>query len=186
MPLNLKELKQLDLRLKGPRLELRPVVASDANNIYLSWLNDSEINQFLETRWHRQDLESILAHIKKINQSPNEVLLKILIADSHEHIGNIKVGPINIHHGSSELSYFIGAKNHWGNGFASEAISLCINFGFEVIGVHKFLAGCYELNIGSKRALEKVGFELEGRWKKQIRDAGGQWQDHLWYGIIRS
>lgn len=123
MPLNLNKLKQTGLNLKGPRLELRPVDVSDANNMYLSWLNESEINQFLETRWHRQDPESVLAHFKKINQSPNEVLLKILIADLNEHIGNIKVGPIDIHHESSELRYFIGAKNHWGNGFALEQLA---------------------------------------------------------------
>ena len=51
---DLTSLKQQDLRLIGPRLTLEPLVERDFSDEYLSWLNDPEISQFLETRWTTQ------------------------------------------------------------------------------------------------------------------------------------
>jgi len=184
--MDLTSLKQQDLALVGSRLTLSPLGERDFSGEYLSWLNDPEVFQFLETRWQIQTEETVRAHIRNIENSPNQLLLKISKTNSNQHIGNIKIGPIDINHHSAELSYFVGAKSSWGNGYATEAIGLCIEFGFKALGIHKFQAGCYEHNIGSQRALQKAGFELEGCLKKRCRDVDGNWQDHLWYGIIRS
>ena len=47
------------------------------------------------------------------------------------------------------------------------------------MGLHKLTVGCVESNIGSRRVIEKVGFQLvgralddvwrEGRWETQVR-----------------
>ena len=182
--MNLASIGENDLTLIGPRLKLSPVHVEDATDTYLSWLNDVEINKFLETRWTAQTHESNLAHIKKIRNSPTEVLLKLVVLQDSTHIGNIKIGPIDANNKSVELSYFIGAKSYWGQGYATEAINLCVNFCFETLGLHKIQAGCYEKNFGSQKALLKVGFELEGRLRKRILDIDSEWQDHLWFGII--
>ena len=151
----------------------------------MSWLNDPEISQFLETRWTTQTPETVRAHIAKILNSPNELLLKISRTISKQHIGNIKIGPVDANHNSTELSYFIGTKINWGKGYATEAIGLCVEFGINRLGIHKFQAGCYERNIGSQKALQKAGFELEGCLKKRFRDIDGKWQDQFWFGLIR-
>ena len=179
-------LDKQSLQITGKSLTLRLVSLDDANEKYLSWLNDPEVNVFLETRFEIQNLERIRTFIEKVNRGTNEVLFAILLREKLEHIGNIKIGPINEHHQSAELSYFIGEKSNWGKGFATEAIALCAKFGFEKLSLEKLEAGCYASNIGSQRALEKAGFTLEGRLKDKLLGANGVREDHLWYGITRA
>ena len=184
--MNLAPISENDLILIGSKLKLSPVDVEDATDTYLSWLNDVEINKFLETRWTAQTHESNLAHIKKIRNSPTEVLLKLVVLKDSTHIGNIKIGPIDVNNKSLELSYFIGAKSYWGQGYATEAINLCVNFCFETLGLHKIQAGCYEKNLGSQKALLKAGFELEGQLRKRVLDIDSEWQDHLWFGKLNN
>ena len=180
----LSEIKRVNVTLRGNRIELSPVQIQDATDQYLSWLNDVEVNKFLETRWNPQTLETVISHIKKVSSSPTEVLLKIVVAAEGTHIGNIKIGPIDVNNKSAELSYFIGDKSFWGKGYATEAINLCVDYCFETLGLHKVQAGCFEKNIGSQKALLKSGFELEGRLRQRILDIDGDRQDHLWFGRI--
>ena len=180
----LSEIKRDNIILRGNRIELSPVQIQDANDQYLLWLNDVEVNKFLETRWISQTPETVVSHIEKVSSSPTEVLLKIVIAAEGMHIGNIKIGPIDVNNKSAELSYFIGDKSFWGKGYATEAINLCVDYCFETLGLHKIQAGCFEKNIGSQKALLKSGFELEGRLRQRILDIDGDRQDHLWFGRI--
>ena len=180
----LSEIKRANITLRGNRVELSPVQIQDVNDQYLLWLNDVEVNKFLETRWISQTLETVVAHIEKVSSSSTEVLLKIVIAAEGMHIGNIKIGPIDVNNKSAELSYFIGDKSFLGKGYATEAINLCVDYCFETLGLHKVQAGCFEKNIGSQKALLKSGFELEGRLRQRILDIDGDRQDHLWFGRI--
>lgn len=180
----LSEINRESCTLRGNRIELSQVQIQDATDEYLFWLNDVEVNKFLETRWISQTLETIISHIKKVSSSPTELLLKIVVAAEEVHIGNIKIGPIDANNKSAELSYFIGNKSFWGQGYATEAINLCVDYCFETLGLYKIQAGCFETNIGSRKALLKSGFELEGRLRKRILTIDGSREDHLWFGRI--
>jgi RimJ/RimL family protein N-acetyltransferase len=85
------------------------------------------------------------------------------------HIGNIKIGPINLNHQIAPIGILIGDKNEWGNGYASEAIQIVTQFGFDKLNLMKIYAGCYESNIGSKRAFEKSGYEVEGFFRSHVK-----------------
>jgi [ribosomal protein S5]-alanine N-acetyltransferase len=100
------------------------------------------------------------------------------------HIGNIKIGSIVASNKSAELSYLNGDKSFWGQGYATEAINLCVDYCFETLGLYKIQVGCFETNIGSRKALLKSGFELEGRLRKRILTIDGSREDHLWFGRI--
>lgn len=169
--------------LESQRLVLRVVETTDANLKYLGWLNDPAVNEFLETRFEVQSIEKILSFIDWALESSQEILLAMVLKDKKIHIGNIKIGSINFNHYSAELSYFIGERNLWGKGYATEAICACVKFAFETLQLQKLQAGCYESNLGSQRALEKSGFVLEGRLRAKIVGANGVRQSHLWYGI---
>ena len=139
----LSEIKRENLTLRGNRIELSQVRIRDASDEYLLWLNDVEVNKFLETRWISQTLETVISYIKKVSSSPTELLLKIVVAAEEIHIGNIKIGPIDVNNKSAELSYFIGDKSFWGQGYATEAINLCVDYCFETLGLRKIQAGCF-------------------------------------------
>ena len=146
----------------GTRVYLREVRQSDVNERYYAWLNDPEVNQFLETRFVPQSLESIAEFVKRMSGKSDEPFFAICTTDGEEHIGNIKIGPINWRHRHADVSLLIGEKRFWGKGYATEAIGLVTKFGFEVLNLMKLEAGCYEENEGSARAFEKCGYAREG------------------------
>ena len=45
--------------LEATSLELRPLKETDYSDEYLSWLENEEINRYLETRWEKQTEEKI-------------------------------------------------------------------------------------------------------------------------------
>lgn len=148
--------------VSGGRLFLREVRLSDVTERYYGWLNDPLVNQYLETRFVPQSLESIAEFVKRMTGKQDEPFFAICTIDGREHIGNIKIGPINWRHRHADVSLLIGEKQYWGKGYATEAISLVTRFGFEVLNLSKLEAGCYNENEGSARAFEKCGYSREG------------------------
>jgi ribosomal-protein-alanine N-acetyltransferase len=162
---------------------LKPLTEDDYSEAYLNWLDDESINRYLETRWEKQTEEKIKFFIKTVEMDYDSVLYGIIVAN--EHIGNIKLGPINWHHKHADISYFIGSKNYWGKGLATEAVAMVARFAFEELELNRCKAGIYSGNIGSAKVLEKVGFKLEGCLKNELYGPDG-WEDHLLYGYLNS
>lgn len=156
-----------DFCVQGQKVFLRPVTLSDAVTAYVGWLNDKEVNRFLETRHKEQTPESVRAYIKATLAREDELFLAICLKENNLHIGNIKIGPINLIHGFGDISLFIGDKDKWGKGYATEAIKLISQYAFDNLGLHKLTAGCYECNIASIKAFEKAGFKKEFSQRKQ-------------------
>jgi ribosomal-protein-alanine N-acetyltransferase len=167
---------------QGTSIYLREVRESDVNENYYYWLNDPEINQFLETRYFPRSLENIRGFVKNMDGNSNEIFLAICDTTKDKHIGNIKLGPINWIHRYADISLLVGDKAYWGKGIATEAIRLVTEFAFYKLNLHKVKAGCYAQNIGSRKAFEKVGFVLEGELKKQWL-LNGEFQDQLYLGL---
>ena len=73
---------------------------------------------------------------------------------------NIKLGQINEYQKSATIGLAIGDKDFWGKGIATMAISLVTNYGFMDLELEKICAGCYEHNLGSKKAFLKTGYQV--------------------------
>lgn len=164
----------------GQRVGLRLVTLADCTPAYVAWLEDSDVNRYLETRWSPQSMESVRQFVTAMLGGSANYLFAIVETDSGRHVGNLKIGPINAHHGFADVSYFIGEKSCWGRGYASEALLIAKGIAFERLGLRRLQAGLYEGNVGSARALEKAGFSYEARFQAQLRGPAGL-EDHVWY-----
>lgn len=67
----------------------------------------------------------------------------------------------NIHRLTGELGYYIGAQ-HWGNGYATEAVRQICRHIFENTDIVRIFAEPFASNVASCRVLEKAGFACEG------------------------
>jgi len=148
--------------VRGTRLYLREVRQSDVTERYYRWLQDPEVNRYLETRFVLWSLEKIAEYVSRMDGKQDEVFFAICTLEDDEHIGNIKVGPINRMHQHADVSLLIGEKQYWGKGYATEAIALATRYAFETLNLNKLKAGCYAENEGSARAFEKCGYRREG------------------------
>lgn len=149
-------------RLTGRRLALRAVTEADVSARYRDWLNDPTVNRYLETRFETQTLESVAQYVRRTAADPAQYFWAIRVGENGAHIGNIKLGPVNPHHGTADVTLFIGEKDAWGRGYATEAIALVSECAFRELGLEKLRAGAYAENTGSIRAFEKCGFHREG------------------------
>lgn len=156
---------------EGHNIYLRPMRISDANKEYAQWLNDPEVNKYLESRFTKSTTRSVREYIKQVIQNHNIKFFAIVIKKTHKHIGNIKL-VIDWHHQFGDIGIMIGDKNSWGHGYGSEALQLLTRFAFKELQLHKLIAGAYENNIGSIKIFKKNGFFVEGIQKKQYVSDG--------------
>lgn len=63
--------------------------------------------------------------------------------------------------GALELGYWIGMP-HWGRGYATEAVHALVDLGFKSTDVAHINAACRVTNTGSRRVLQKSGFQFQG------------------------
>ena len=145
-----------------PLVYLQSINEDDISEEYVQWLNDPQVNQYLETRFYQQDLQSISAFIANMMANENEHLFTIRLKTNDKHIGNIKVGAINHHHQVGDISLFIGDKDSWGQGIASQAIQLISHYSFEKLYLRKLCAGAYKPNIASTKAFLAAGYHHDG------------------------
>ena len=161
---------------------LKELTPKDITKSYLKWMNDYNVHQFTEQRFKKHTIKNITKFVIEKRKSKNEFLYGIFLKNSKEHIGNIKLGPINFKHKYGDISYFIGNKKYWGKGFATEAISEIINIAKKK-GVKKLQAYFYEMNYGSKKVLIKNNFKCEGILKSRIIFKKKRYKSYL-YGLV--
>jgi ribosomal-protein-alanine N-acetyltransferase len=176
---------RLEKSIETPRFELHTLDSSFIGEGYLSWLNSEVVNQYLETRFSQQTVESLSSFVQQMLLSENSLLLAIVDKKTNKHIGNIKLGPINSAHNSAPLGLVIGESEWWGKGVAKEVISALTHWGFEELGLDKINAGSYASNIGSIRAFLACGYQEEGRQISQVNLVTGFRDDVVLLGKVR-
>lgn len=82
----------------------------------------------------------------------------------------------------AEVGFVVRADRR-GRGIASAALGALVEMAFRDLDLHRLWAVCHPDNVGSRRVLERNGFELEGRLRGDSRTAGG-WSDSLLYGLV--
>ena len=145
-----------------PTIYLQSICEQDASQEYIRWLNDPQVNQYLETRYQCQNLSTITNFIRDVIANPNEHLFTIRLKSNNQHIGNIKIGSINRNHNVGEVSLFIGEKSCWGKGIAKQAIQLISRYSIETLKLRKLSAGAYRPNKGSTIAFINSGYIEDG------------------------
>jgi len=166
------------------RLFLRVMHAEDATDTYLAWMQDVEVNKFLESRFFvPKKHQDLLQFIESNNSSVDSLLLGIFLRKNSQHIGNIKIGPIVARHSRAENGYLIGDRSAWGKGYATEAIVRTCKYCFEDLGLAKISAGVYETNVRSSTALLKAGFVHEATITSHVIFEGRRINSKL-YGLV--
>lgn len=152
--------------METDRLILRCLDPNEVDGRYVGWLNDPVVNRYLEVRLAPQTLESVRGFVADINASDHSLMLGMFVkAAAGQHIGNIKIGPVNRHHKRGDIGLVIGERSQWGKGYAAEAIGRFTDYGHQEMGLVRITAGVYEKNVGSQKAFLKCGYEQEALLK---------------------
>jgi len=148
------------VKLESERLVFEPLKIKHASQSYVGWMNDKEVNKFLESGgdYTIEKLKEFLRH-----QEEKHILFwAIIVKETNIHIGNIKIDPIDTDNNSGEYGILIGEKKEWGKGYAKEASNRIIDFCFQKLELSAITLGVIESNTPAVKLYKKIGFNISG------------------------
>jgi RimJ/RimL family protein N-acetyltransferase len=154
----------------GQRIYLRELTVADATPEYCHWLNDAEVNKFLETR--KSTLEDLREYISRKISDPNCFFLGVFNKNNDEHIGNVKLELVDKKKKRFDFGILIGNKSYWGQGFGLEAIRLTIDYAFKQLQFNEIELGVIKDNERARRAFTTAGFRPFAVREKSIDHNG--------------
>jgi ribosomal-protein-alanine N-acetyltransferase len=149
------------LPLIGSCVTLRDFIAEDLAG-FLEWASDDAMYEYMIFRFATPEaaiaeFERLLHHPSRLDEARRHFYLAVVADNSTEFVG---ITGFDVHaDGSAELGWYL-ASPFWNQGFATEASSLLLGLGFDVLGLTAIHATCDPENYASRRVLEKSGFRL--------------------------
>jgi RimJ/RimL family protein N-acetyltransferase len=163
---------------------LRKLTLEDANERYLSWIADPDVNCFLTVGKFPPTIEELREYIANFEDNRNAIAFAIIDTKENMHVGNATINAINWISGTADLGLMIGDKAYLGKDCAYVIWSMIIKHAFEVLGLRRLYIGILEGNKECLNAAIKLGCIEEGRWRQHSL-VNGEYQDEIWFGVLR-
>ena len=184
MPNRNKKTKSSDRNfLVGKKLALRGIEFEDLNGPYLRWMNDPEVTRYLESALFPNTRRRMENFLKSVDNAQN-VMFCILDRKTGSHVGNVKLGPIQWIHRTSNFGILIGDKRFWGKGYATEATNLVLEYAFNKLNLNKVNLGFVAEHKAAAAVYKKLGFKIEGRTRQQFH-SNGRYLDVIQMGLLK-
>lgn len=133
-------------------IHLRDVIDADLPALFEQQRDPAYNHMAAFTHKDPSDRNSFLAHWARIRQD-SSVIIRAVTLDGHL-VGSLASW---VQEGEREVTYGI-AKEHWGKGIATRALSAYL----EIVTERPLHACAAADNVGSRRVLEKCGFKITG------------------------
>lgn len=172
------------MKLSGKNYFIDSITKEHINSKYIGWLNDKEVNKFLEIRHEEQNYNSILKYIKSFQSNDTKVLWGVFCKKKENMVGTVNIYNISKHNETGDISIMIGDKYHWGKSAAEEALKLAIEYAFKIIGLRKLIASTFAVNLGINFTLKKIGFAVEGKLIKNRKIFDNKYSDEFKWGLF--
>lgn len=168
--------------LAGARLILREFRTDDLDSS-MTIVGDPEVTRSLsfDSRDRTVQAERLTQDIARARSSPRPDYYLAACDETDTLVGFVRIGIGG--HRSGELGYAIRRKD-WGKGYATEAATLMIEFGFGTLDLHRIQAACGPDNKASQKLLAGLNFLPEGRLRDHVF-TNGAWRDSLLYSLLR-
>jgi RimJ/RimL family protein N-acetyltransferase len=99
------------------------------------------------------------------------------------YVGEVVLSDLDPHTESMSFRISLGGASVFGKGYGSEATKAVVDYGLQVVGLHRISLEVVDYNTRAQRVYEKVGFHAEGL----LREAwywNGEWSDVVVMAIV--
>ena len=172
--------------LSGKKFRLEPLKEVQVSDQYICWLNDPEVNRYLEVRFVPQTLETVIKYVKSFYGEAEKYIWGVYPRGADQYIGTATLSLINRTHGSGGIGFMIGEKEYWGSGASEESLTLLVGFAFDRLGLRRLSAETCAPNHGMNFTFKKMGFTLEGKMREAHYVNPGDYVDGYRWGILAS
>lgn len=171
----------------GEKVALGPGAREEQVELFYRGDNDFEVTLMAgDPLWPRQREAFEAEYDRRAKEShPDWVDFLIYDRTTDVPIGAAGLRGIDLKVGIAELGISMGRKDFWGKGLGTEAITLLVDYGFTVLGLHNIMLSTYAYNERALRSYLKVGFREFGR-RRQAQRIGDQRYDIVYMDLLRS
>jgi RimJ/RimL family protein N-acetyltransferase len=155
---------------------------SDAEALW-RWNHDPEVMHWMDAGYAqtRATVEKWLQ--ERPRNDYTDVLLGVEVTDSATLIGLVRLHGAEPEFGSAELDIYLGEKDHWGKGYATDAMRTVCRYGFGAMRLHRITLTVVAGNHAAHHIYRKVGFVDEGTLRQAFR-RDGEWHDKITMGLL--
>lgn len=167
--------------MMGADIRLRPMTVEDTDNI-VRWRNSESVRK----NFIYQELFTSKSHLNWITTNVNTgkvVQMIIEETESKRPIGSVYIRDIDLIHHKGEYGIFIGEDDTRGKGYGTQAARLMIEYGFQILHLHKIFLRAFAENVQAIRSYEKAGFVQEAYLCDDVC-INGQYKDMVLMAII--
>jgi len=151
--------------LETSRLTLREFHPEDVDALSLI-LSDPETMRFYVKPFDRRGTEEWITRNRQRYTKDGHGLWAMILKASGELIGDCGLTVQDVEGANEiEIGYHV-RRDHWGQGFATEAARACRDYGFAHLGVSQLVSIIRPENLASRRVAEKNGMVI---WKEVTR-----------------
>jgi RimJ/RimL family protein N-acetyltransferase len=169
--------------LESERLRLRPLTEADVAGLFAIF-SDPEVTRY----WSSPPLESEADAATLLEEIHEEYARGELLEwglerrDAPGVIGTCSLMALSLANRRGELGFAL-RRDAWGRGYVQEILPVLVTWAFGPLGLHRLEADVDPRNEASVRALERLGFRVEGRLRDRWQ-VTGEVQDTLILGLL--
>ncbi|MBS1916450.1 MAG: GNAT family N-acetyltransferase [Bacteroidetes bacterium] len=169
--------------IETPRLGLREWKDSDAD-VFIEMCADERVMEFFPSIQTEEQALATIERIKKFFAENNFGLWAVEGKDTHEFIGFCGLSSPKFETDFTpciEIGWRFAHK-HWGYGFATEAATACLNYGFDVLKLKEIVSFTSVLNTRSENVMKKTGMHFVKHFEHPLIEDGDRLRKHVLYG----
>ena len=168
----------------GEKVRLRPVRAADAGAAYHLVKNEAVVSTLVwDGPKNEKEIRNTYRRWEGEMENGENCHLAIEQPEQPGLIGCIDIR-FPGHPLRGEIGYWLG-EPFWSRGYMTDAIRLLCHLSFKYLSTASVYATVFVGNMGSRRALEKNGFSLDGTIRN-YRYKRGEWRDSWYLTLLRS
>ncbi len=169
--------------INSKTITLDPFKEKDVNNDYVSWMKNKDITKYILKANKNLSIEDLKLFVRSLEKSQHDIFYRIVHKKDKEHIGNIRLGPINFNENYTKFGILIGNQHYHRKGIAKEAISCLKDYAFEILKLNCFKFECVVENFPAMMLYNNMGFKKKNINEKFIKD-GIALDQVLWYQSV--
>lgn len=171
--------------IETERLILRKLETTDINDLFEILSSESVTKYYGKYPMENlSEAEDLILKFHKAFYEQKSIRWGIELKETNRIIGTCGFHCWNKNHFRAEVGYELG-EAFWNKGYATEAISSILIYGFEFMDLKRIEAIVYPENNPSEKLLLNLGFEHEGLLKKYANFRDRQ-QDLNIFAILKS
>ena len=166
--------------LVGNKVKLSRFSSRNITPEYMAWINSTDINRYVDMGRIPIIKDEVI--VPDINET---IMFAMMAGEQFSYfVGTATIHNIDWISRKAEIGYMVGKKEYWGQGIATDTVSLLVNYAFNRLGLSKLNACALKANVASIKVLEKNGFVCFGADPMDYY-IDGDWIDNMMYVKLR-